>query len=101
MAERFDIGVRLGGDVAKDMIVAAALAGHGLAWVPDDTVAEHIAAGRLVSVLDDWSQTFPGYHAYYATRSASPRWRKRRFLAGTSALIARGTADLIDVDELV
>ncbi len=57
---------------SSDMVVAAALGGHGLAWVPDDAVDAHIAAGRLVSVLDDWSQTFPGYHAYYATRSASP-----------------------------
>lgn len=57
---------------SSDMIVTAALAGHGLAWVPDDAVGAHVAAGRLVSVLDDWSQTFPGYHAYYATRSASP-----------------------------
>ena len=39
---------------SRDMVVAAASAGHGLAWVPDDAVGEHIAAGRLVSVLDDW-----------------------------------------------
>lgn len=57
---------------SSEMVVSAALSGHGLAWVPDDAVAEHMAAGRLVSVLDDWSQAFPGYHAYYATRSASP-----------------------------
>jgi DNA-binding transcriptional LysR family regulator len=57
---------------SSDMIVAAALAGYGLAWVPDDAVAEHIAAGRLVSVLDDWSRTFSGYHLYYASRSSSP-----------------------------
>lgn len=57
---------------ASDMVLAAALGGHGLAWVPDDAAREHLAAGRLVSVLDDWSQTFPGYHAYYATRRASP-----------------------------
>ena len=57
---------------SSEMVVAAALDGYGLAWVPDDAVGEHIANGRLVSVLDDWSQTFPGYHAYYATRSASP-----------------------------
>jgi DNA-binding transcriptional LysR family regulator len=57
---------------AGELIVAAVLAGHGLAWVPDDTVGKHVAAGRLVSVLDDWAQTFPGYHAYYATRSSSP-----------------------------
>jgi len=57
---------------ASDMVVAAALAGHGLAWVPGDAVGEHLAAGRLVSVLDDWAQIFPGDHLYYATRSASP-----------------------------
>jgi DNA-binding transcriptional LysR family regulator len=57
---------------SSEMVIAAALGGHGLAWVPDDAVAEHVGTGRLVSVLDDWSQTFPGYHAYYATRSASP-----------------------------
>jgi DNA-binding transcriptional LysR family regulator len=57
---------------SSDLIIAAALAGHGLAWVPDDSVGAHIAAGRLVSVPDDWSQTFPGYHLCCATRSSSP-----------------------------
>jgi DNA-binding transcriptional LysR family regulator len=56
---------------SSDMVVAAALGGHGLAWVPDDVVGPYIRAGRLVSVLDDWSPTFPGYHAYYATRNSS------------------------------
>jgi DNA-binding transcriptional LysR family regulator len=55
-----------------DLIVAAALAGHGLAWVPQDVVPEHIAAGRLMLVLDDWAVTYPGYHLYYASRRASP-----------------------------
>jgi DNA-binding transcriptional LysR family regulator len=57
---------------SSDMIVAAALTGHGLAWVPDDAVAAHIADGRLVAVLDEWAQIFPGYHLYYASRSSSP-----------------------------
>ena len=57
---------------ASELIIAAALAGLGLAWAPVDTVDGHIAAGRLVSVLDDWAATFPGYHLYYASRSASP-----------------------------
>lgn len=57
---------------SSDMVAAAALAGHGLAWVPENAAAAHLAAGRLVSVLDDWVQSFPGYHAYYATRHASP-----------------------------
>lgn len=56
----------------SDLMVAAALAGQGLAWVPDDVVGEHVAAGRLVTVLDDWAMTYPGYHLYYASRRASP-----------------------------
>jgi DNA-binding transcriptional LysR family regulator len=57
---------------ASDLITSAALAGQGLAWVPHDIVGGHLAAGRLVSVLDDWAATFPGYHLYYASRRASP-----------------------------
>ena len=57
---------------SSELIVAAALSGHGLAWVPLDTVEQHIAAGRLQPVLDDWAMTFSGYHLYYATRRASP-----------------------------
>jgi DNA-binding transcriptional LysR family regulator len=57
---------------SSELIVAAALSGHGLAWVPLDTVEEDIAAGRLQPVLDDWAMTFSGYHLYYATRRASP-----------------------------
>jgi DNA-binding transcriptional LysR family regulator len=51
----------------------AALAGYGLAYLPSDLVQPHVAAGRLVSVLDDWCPTFPGLHAYYASRSESSR----------------------------
>jgi DNA-binding transcriptional LysR family regulator len=56
---------------SSELIVAAALSGHGLAWVPLDAVREHIAGGRMVSVLDEWAMTFSGYHAYYASRRAS------------------------------
>ena len=42
---------------SSELIIAATLAGHGLAWLPDDLVAEHIGAGRLLSVLDDWAAT--------------------------------------------
>jgi DNA-binding transcriptional LysR family regulator len=57
---------------ATELVLAAALAGQGLAWVPQDLVDEPIAAGRLRSTLDDWAMTFPGYHLYYASRRASP-----------------------------
>jgi DNA-binding transcriptional LysR family regulator len=51
----------------------AALAGYGLAYLPSDLVQAHVTAGRLVRVLDDWCPTFPGLHAYYASRSESSR----------------------------
>ena len=49
-------------------IVRAALAGYGLAFVPEDMVLEHVAAGQLVRVLDDWCQPYPGYYLYYPSR---------------------------------
>jgi DNA-binding transcriptional LysR family regulator len=46
----------------------AALAGLGLAYLMEDLVAEHVAEGRLVPVLTDWSPPFAGYHLYYPSR---------------------------------
>lgn len=50
----------------------AALAGYGLAYMPEDVVAQDIAGKRLQRVLKDWSPTFPGYHLYYPARHPSP-----------------------------
>lgn len=50
----------------------AALAGFGLAYLPEDMAEEDIRQGRLIRVLDDWCQPFAGYHAYYTSRQASP-----------------------------
>ena len=49
-------------------VVNAALHGMGLAFVLEEVVQEHIAAGRLVRVLDSWCHAFPGYHLYYPSR---------------------------------
>ena len=46
----------------------AALAGFGLAYLPQDTVQALIDAGRLVHVLAEWCPAFPGYHLYYPSR---------------------------------
>ncbi|MCP3712815.1 LysR family transcriptional regulator [Paraburkholderia sp. CNPSo 3274] len=46
----------------------AALEGYGLAYVPHDLAAPHLAEGRLSSVLEEWCPTVPGYHLYYASR---------------------------------
>lgn len=50
------------------LILDVTLAGLGLAYVPDDLVQAHLASGRLVRVLDDWSPLVPGYHLYYPSR---------------------------------
>jgi DNA-binding transcriptional LysR family regulator len=46
----------------------AALAGMGLAYLPEGTVEPLLAKRRLVRVLDDWCPPFPGYHLYYPSR---------------------------------
>jgi len=54
-------------------ILRAALAGFGIACMPEDMAQEHIAAGRLQRVLREWCPDFPGYHLYYPSRrQASP-----------------------------
>ncbi len=46
----------------------AALAGFGLAYLPEDSVQGHLDQGRLVRVLTDWCPPYPGYHLYYPSR---------------------------------
>lgn len=49
-------------------ILRAALAGQGLAYLPDDLTMQLLAEGRLIRVLDDWCQPYMGYHLYYPSR---------------------------------
>src|SRR2546426_3184181 len=49
----------------------AALAGFGVAYVPEDMAQPHVAEARLKRVLEDWCPPFPGYHLYYASRRHS------------------------------
>lgn len=61
---------------SSEPIVRAALAGFGLAFVPEDLVTEHVKGKRLRRVLDDWCPPFSGYHLYYASRrQSSPAFR--------------------------
>lgn len=48
--------------------INAAIAGMGLALVPEDTVNDAVNDGKLVTVLDDWCEPFPGYYLYYPSR---------------------------------
>lgn len=49
----------------------AALAGFGLAYLPEDMVRQDVAEGRLEPVLQDWCPAYPGYHLYYPSRRQS------------------------------
>src|SRR5216684_1738441 len=49
----------------------AALAGFGLAYVPEDMARPHLAKGRLKRTLEDWCPPFSGYHLYYPSRRQS------------------------------
>lgn len=51
-----------------DLIVAAALAGHGIAFTIEGHVTRHFADGSLVRVLEDWCEPFDGYYLYYPSR---------------------------------
>jgi DNA-binding transcriptional LysR family regulator len=46
----------------------AALAGLGLAYVPEDRVQTHLASGALIRVLAAWCPPYSGYHLYYPSR---------------------------------
>jgi DNA-binding transcriptional LysR family regulator len=50
------------------LMLDAALAGFGLAYLPEDQVQVHLVDSRLIRVLADWCPPFPGYHLYYPSR---------------------------------
>ncbi|RDZ26501.1 LysR family transcriptional regulator [Lysobacter silvisoli] len=70
-----DVGGRL---IFNDSSLARAplLAGLGLGQLFPVLVADHLAAGRLVQVLDRYTPPFPGFHIYYtARRQLAPKLR--------------------------
>lgn len=69
-----ELKVRVEGQLAFNTLkqcLDATLAGFGVAYVPEDTVAHHIAKKSLKRVLEDWCPPFPGYHLYYPSRRQS------------------------------
>ena len=66
-----DLRVRVDGQVVvgtAPALLTAALAGLGLAYLPEDEVSGYLAEGTLVRVLAKWCEPFPGYHLYYPSR---------------------------------
>ncbi len=65
--------------------IDAAEAGLGLAYVPDDCVAEALASGRLVQVLADWTPTFPRLPSLLP--QSTPAYQRFHSVAGNSATL--------------
>ncbi|MEI1251420.1 LysR family transcriptional regulator [Rhizobium aouanii] len=66
-----EVRVRVDGQLTFNTsyaMIDAAVAGYGIAYVPETLVADEIASGQLVQLLDDWSPMFPGYYLYYPSR---------------------------------
>ncbi|QNH13867.1 LysR family transcriptional regulator [Xanthomonas sp. SI] len=47
------------------LLIDAALAGVGLIWTHEASIAQHLAHGALVAALEDWCPRFPGLCLYY------------------------------------
>jgi DNA-binding transcriptional LysR family regulator len=69
-----DLKVRVEGQLTCNgtaELLNGALAGLGLAYVPEGMVEQHIAKGRLKRVLADWCPPYSGYHLFYPSRRQS------------------------------
>ena len=69
-----ELKVRVDGQLTfntTERLLSAALAGLGLAYVPEGMVQIHIARGRLTRVLADWCPPYSGYHLFYPSRRQS------------------------------
>ncbi|HWA95877.1 MAG TPA: LysR family transcriptional regulator [Terracidiphilus sp.] len=66
-----ELSVAVNGPLIVDdaeLVLQGALQGIGLAFLAEHEVVQHVADGRLVRVLQDWCQPFPGFFIYYPGR---------------------------------
>jgi len=66
-----ELNVHVGGQLAFNgtfQMLNAAVAGFGLAYVPEDVAEPYLTEGRLERVLADWCPSYAGYHLYYPSR---------------------------------
>ena len=69
-----ELKVRVEGQLVLNgttQMLNAALAGLGLAYVPQDLAQPHLDEGLLTRVLEDWCPPYSGYHLYYPSRRQS------------------------------
>ncbi|MGK3143572.1 LysR family transcriptional regulator [Pantoea sp. C2G6] len=70
-SEEGPLNVRVNGQLTFNTsahIAEAAIAGLGMAFLPEEEVAEGLAQGALIRVLERWCEPFPGYYLYYPSR---------------------------------
>jgi DNA-binding transcriptional LysR family regulator len=53
---------------SQDLMLEAALAGAGLAYVFESNAQPHLESGRLVRLLDEWRPSFSELYLYYPSR---------------------------------
>ncbi|GAB7531305.1 LysR family transcriptional regulator [Pseudomonas sp. 3A(2025)] len=66
-----EVNVRVDGQLVFNTIYNcrdAAVAGQGIAYVPEDLARPFIETGHLVHVLQDWCPYWTGHHLYYPSR---------------------------------
>lgn len=66
-----ELSVAVNGPLIVDdaeLVRQGALQGVGLAFLAEHEVAQDLSEGRLVRVLQDWCQPFPGFFIYYPSR---------------------------------
>ncbi len=66
-----DVRVRVDGQFVCNttaQMLSAALAGVGLAYLPEGYAEPHLGKGRLTRVLEGWCLPYSGYHLYYPSR---------------------------------
>lgn len=56
----------------NDLLVQAAAAGHGIAYVPEPAARARLASGQLVTVLDPWCPPIPGLALYHPRNRHMP-----------------------------
>lgn len=78
-----------------ELMLEAALDGLGVAYVLQEQAKVHIAAGRLVHLLADWTPPFPGYFLYYPSRKQVPP-----ALAALIAALRRGRSERAAVPDV-
>lgn len=74
-----EIKIRVDGQLTFNNIfhvLDAAVAGHGLAYVPEEIALPYLEKGQLKRVLQKWSPYWDGFYLYYPNRHhASPAFR--------------------------